>query len=193
MLSTMTRVLLLFFTHKVCLYHLKDIYIYKIVHRHQISFSLVILSILRMVSKIQQGNCPSIYLFDDISVVQSFFENSFRSYDVLFSYFSFISAKLIVSIFYIPHHLQFSFSPSILILSWFCSSIPCYLSFTIFHYEHCIFLCQIYFLYLDCIFLFLLLEFLILFHFLQTAIHVHQVMQFRKFAATSSFRKYVIE
>ena len=48
----------------------------------------------------------------------------FRSFEVLLSYISFISACLIVSASDISESLSFSFSPSVLILFRFGSSIP---------------------------------------------------------------------
>ena len=53
-----------------------------------------------------------------------------------FFIFSFISTYLMVSLSNLPKYLEFPFSPSFFIVSWFCSSIPYVPTF---HYEHCSF------------------------------------------------------
>ena len=83
-----------------------------------------------------------------------------------FLIFSFISSCLMVSAASILKYLQVSFSPSVLTLSWFGSSIPsvrCRL--LLFITSRCIFLSQIPFLYPDYIFWLCVLKFSILFNF----------------------------
>ena len=71
-----------------------------------------------------EGYCPSIYSFDNF-LQHSFVSCSFMvlwRYSFLIS--SFISTCLMVSASKMPKCLKVSFSPSILILLWFGSSIP---------------------------------------------------------------------
>ena len=83
-------------------------------------------STLRMVPTILRGDDPGIFWWDFCYVVWSQVVFLF-SWVIPFLSFYFISACLMMSAFNFSKYLQASFSPSILISSWFSSFIPSFL------------------------------------------------------------------
>ena len=104
---------------------------------------------------------PGVYTFDKLSSAEPCLKKFSCSSELLLSYV-FSHLCLMMSALDIPKYLQFSFSPSLLMLSWFCSSISFVSSVFPFFLLSA---CQIVFLYICCIFLFLLSKSPVHFHF----------------------------
>ena len=102
---------------------------------------------------------PSVYLFNEIPTVELGFQKLSRSSEILFCDFFFhVRLLLMVFAFNILKYLKVSFCSSVLILSWFGNSVPSVIYiFPLLFMSMAYFLCQIPFLYPNCIFLLLVL------------------------------------
>ena len=101
----------------------------RMVHRHQFNCLLIHLSKsvscrFKEWSRVSyKDNCPRVYFTDGISAAELRFEKFPNFSEVFFSCF-FPLRYFMVSVSNTPKHLQFFFSPRVLILFWFGGSIP---------------------------------------------------------------------